>query len=133
MKGPNVTAQYTLKITAYLPSRESTSFYFVISMTSCLTTPIIATNVVDQTYFVNFAEGFYEAPAFTIDAACPQTIVYSNTVTGNNFITGSGKKLSWQTDDKLNINKYTIKITATNYCVSASDSYILDVRSVCEA
>ena len=75
-------------------------------MTPCAITPIIPSNLIDQTYYVNFPTGFYDAPPFTVDPICSQAMVYMNTVTTNNFINnsaGTGKYLSWQTNDDLNI------------------------------
>ena len=103
-------------------------------MTPCINTPIIPSSLIDQIYYVNSASGSYDAPAFTIDASCPQTMTYTNTVTTNNFISnnaGLGKLLKWETNDDLNIMQYKITIYANNNCVSASNSYILDVRSAC--
>ena len=98
LSGITTVATYTLSITGYLPSGESKSFSLVINMTPCITTPIIPSNLIDQIYYVNFATGSYDAPAFTVDPSCPQTMVYTNTVTTNNFINnnaGTGKLLSW--------------------------------------
>ena len=98
MVGPTSAATYTLKITGYLPSGLSASFNLVISMTPCINTPIIPSSLIDQIYYVNSATGSYDAPAFTVDASCPQTMTYTNTVTTNNFISNSaglGKYLSW--------------------------------------
>ena len=146
--GPTIAATYTLKITGYLPSGQSASFSLIISMTPCINTPIIPSSLIDQIYYVNFPTGSYDAPAFTVNASCPQAMTYTNSVATNNAMTtandvtninfinnnaGAGKLVSWQTNDDLNINQYTISITANNNCVSATKSYILDVRSVCEA
>ena len=131
--GPSISAEYSLKITGYLPSGESKSFTLIIGINPC--TPIIPT-LQDQTYFINFPTGSYDAPAFTLAANCLSwTISYTNTVTTNNFISnnaGVGKLVSWQTNDALNIKQYTVTIAASTLCKSASGSYILDVRSACE-
>ena len=39
--------------------------------------------------------GSYDAPAFTVDASCPQTMTYTNTVTINNFINNVGRSRRW--------------------------------------
>ena len=62
-------------------------------------------------------------------------ITYTNTATTNNFIVDNGndgRYLEWETSDDLNIASYTVTISATNMCVTASASYTLEVRSVCE-
>ena len=110
-------------------------------MSPCATTPIIPSILIDQTYYVNYPTGFYDAPPFTVNASCSQPMVYTNNVSTNNFISnsaGTGKYLSWQTNDDLNIRQYVISINATisfaanSICASATNSYMLDVRSVCE-
>lgn len=135
MVGPTTEVTYTVTITGRLPTGQSASFDLTISLTPCSVTPIIPpVSIPTQIYYVQFPMGDYDAPAFTIDAACPQTILYSNTVTLNNFINdnaGVGKYLTWQTSDDLNIAQYTVTISATNYCVTASQTYTLDVQSVC--
>ena len=65
--GPNISAEYSLTITGYLPSGESKSFAFIIAINPC--TPIIPT-LLGQTYYNNFPMGSYDAPAFTFEAIC---------------------------------------------------------------
>ena len=111
MPGITTQATYTLTINGYLPTGQTASFPFVITMSPCAATPIITSNLIDQTYYVNFPTGSYNAPAFTVDASCSLTIVYTNIVTTNNFISNSlgvGKNISWQTNDDLNIKQYTV-------------------------
>ena len=105
-------------------------------MTPCLESDIVPPTLLDQTYFVLFPTGSYDAPAFIIEPICVLPISYSNTVTTNNFIVdngGSGKYLEWATTDDTNIASYTVTISAVNVCLSVSESYTLDVRSTCEA
>ena len=125
-----------MTITGKLPTGESHSFDFIVLVSTCIGTPLVPPATIQtQTYYVNFPLGDYDAPAFTTDPTCPQTMYYTNTVTANNFINnfaGAGKYLTWQTNDFLNIAQYTVTIFATNYCASNSASYTLDVRSTCD-
>jgi len=60
-------------------------------------------------------------------------LVFSNAITTHTWITdnsGSGKSVSWQTDDDSQVAQYTVSITgaASNSCQnSATTSYVLDV------
>ena len=62
----------------------------------------------------------YDAPSFATDPTCEdQLIVHTNSVSFNTFITDNGgveKKVSWQTDDELDIGLYTITINAATSC-----------------
>lgn len=135
MAGPSVSAIYTLTVTGRLLTGDEASFNLIINVTPCPTTQIIPPSFLDQVYYVMFPVGSYDAPSFSIDPACPQTLFYSNSASPNTFISdsaGTGKFLTWQTDADTNIGPYTVTITATNYCQSASQSYTLDVKSVCD-
>lgn len=136
--GPSLPQIYTVVVQATSPTGKEMTFELIISVRStpaCMTTPIIPSVLADQKYFVRFPMGDYDPPAFTIDPPCGQTIVYTNTVTINNFVNdnlGDGKYITWQTADDLNIGTYTVTVTGTNYCQTGVESYILDVRSTCE-
>ena len=63
----------------------------------------------------------YDAPPFTTDASCEdQLIVHTNSVVVKKpFILdngGVGKKVSWQTNDELDVGQYTITIDAATSC-----------------
>ena len=71
-----------------------------------MSTPLTLPTFVTQTYYVRDATASYDAPAFTVDASCPQTMYYTNSISANTWITGftdnsgDGKLVSWQTNDE---------------------------------
>lgn len=87
-------------------------------MTPCKNVGLIAPTFIDHLYYVTNPQVSYDAPPFTVDAACPQIMTYSNTIAPvNTWIddsAGIGKLVSWQTLDEVNVNLYTVTIDATN-------------------
>lgn len=130
--GETATATYIITVNGVLEgTTKKAAFDFTLLMTPCKNTPLIPPTFVDQLYYVTDPVGSYDAPDFTVDPICPQDLTYNNTITpANTWITdnaGVGKLVSWQTNDEINKNIYTVTIGVTNICVSALLSYTLDV------
>ena len=93
----------------------------------------------DQLYYVTDVLGSYDPPTpFTSSSAdCQADLVYTNVVTTHTWITdnsGTGKALSWQTDDETQVVTYTVTITGSPSAScpgSKTTSYDLDVQSAC--
>jgi len=45
---------------------------------------------------------------------------------------GVGKQISWQTNDEINVDVYSVTISATNVCQIGAETYILNVLSACK-
>ena len=93
---------FTLTINAVLPGSQVTaSFTFELILNPCKNRPFYPPPFVDQLYYITEPEGSYEPGAFTTDPECPQDIVYSNSVSTNDWITGftdnggAGKLVRW--------------------------------------
>ena len=135
--GETTIATYTITIKGRLQGTTKTAnFDFTLLMTPCKNTPLVAPIFDNQLYYVTNPLDSYDAPAFTVDPSCPQDMTYTNTITpANTWIDnngGDGKLVSWQTNDELNKNIYTVTIDVTNICVSDSLAYTLDVKSLCK-
>ena len=120
LPGRTDVISFELTVIGTLPSRQTSSWTFVINLTTCaLPSALIASVMDDQIYQVTLPYADYDPPPFAVDPTCPLSLVYTNIVVPNNFITdngGVGKVVGWETSDTLNVGSYTITITADNSC-----------------
>ena len=96
--GTSPTADYTLTVTGRLPTGDSQTFDITITMTPCKSVLPVAPGFVDQVYYLPFPVGSYDAPAFTMDPACPQGFTYESAYTPGAWIdnnAGVGKLVQW--------------------------------------
>ena len=122
------------------PTRRSISFAVEIIYKSACLIPLSIPTYSDQEYLVGSAQGSYDAPAIQYDPLCTGNVVtYTNSISPPaSFIesnSGQGKLITYETSDSLDVDLYTISITAslTNVCLSSIESltYTLNVKEGC--
>ena len=74
LSGRTEMISFTLTVTGTLPSRDTSTWTFVINLTTCAlpSSPnIVASAMVDQIYHVTLPYADYDPPPFTVDPICP--------------------------------------------------------------
>ena len=103
--GSGTVLQTTLTVNGRLPTGNTASFTFTLLVSFCGKEPFLPPTRVDQIYYVTDPQTSYELPVFTVNAACPQPTVYTNSISTNTWISGFfgnnglGRKVSWYSTD----------------------------------